>query len=902
MGKGTTSVYWLLILFFYLESSPVEAQTIHGIVRDSTRNPLPYCSVVVSGCDSTERVLGFCSSDDKGFFSMAVASECDSLTLAVRALGYKKEVRKIKWPADSVSQNFYLASSVLQEVVIKGEVPPILERNDTTEFHLAAFSDSTEFSVEDILKKLPGMQVAENGRIHFNGKEVEKVFIDGDDLTGSNYQLATRNVRADMFAKVQAIDGYQENPLLKKLESSERLVLNLKLKDEKRYARSGSVTGGIGTDGKGLKASGHTNLFLLSRSAKTILIGDANNTGIPSNADARAASLGYSRNPFVKHTLETGLVASPRLLTPSEPTTLGLPAAFTTQNNSGLLLIGHIIPVSEYLKVKISGWYSSERLDQEKRAQTTYLLPEESLEISEEVVLVDVPKSTTIQAHADYFPQKGNQSLRILAKYRQDWDANRLAVLRGQNGHMNNSVGQNTAGKESEGYVALEYTFKPESNTAYQVLFKNDFINSRQELAAQYDYYYQLFSLDSMFTNLNQIVQVQNNRGLLQLTYLKQLASFRLQTAVGTQWETGTLHTNSALTGEGGLQFMLPDSFQNTTHLFGWSHFGRVNGTLEWGRLSSVLQVQASVLPTRYTEQDAVVFSKNLIAVEPLCKLHFKVTEKNNLVARYQLRQKPPGLTDYFSNRLFTDYQQVVQGLPELFLTNGRSGSVQWIFRNQRKQFFWNASIGQHHYSGGTGSAAQINPFLTIRSRFRPVESQNWTISASGSRYFPKIGSRFSLGVSLIDQRQKGFVNEVVLDLNSRISTYSVEYGTAWDTWVNVILKGALVQSVPTANSGNTNRLSFQQNSYRIRIKPPGNFHAEVNFYQTSGRGFGSFWAGQAEGMFKLPNRKSSIGFRAVNLLGTQNYAQQFNDPVLQTLHAVNAISPFVVLSWDQHF
>ncbi|MDO8365236.1 MAG: carboxypeptidase-like regulatory domain-containing protein, partial [Saprospiraceae bacterium] len=215
-------------------------QSIVGLVHDSLNNPISFASVVATSCQD-DQVLAFTNTDDQGRFQLTVKTGCDSITVAARSLGYRTKSYRIAIRDLPAEREFVLASTVLEEVMVHGKTPPVIARNDTTEYNVASFSDSTEVSVEDLLKKLPGVRVAENGLITYNGKTVERVMIDGDDLFSQNYTLATRNIRADLISKVQVIDRFQENPLLKGIQESDRMVMNLKIKPERKRTLSGNA-------------------------------------------------------------------------------------------------------------------------------------------------------------------------------------------------------------------------------------------------------------------------------------------------------------------------------------------------------------------------------------------------------------------------------------------------------------------------------------------------------------------------------------------------------------------------------------------------------------------------------------------------------------------------------------
>jgi len=353
----------ILILFFIGLTWSLQAQQqLTGTVRDSLGQPIDFATVMLH-CTSDGQILAYTNTDAKGAFQLQWSKSCDSLRVSARMLGFLP-AEKSCLPGEAVNLTLTAAPNVLREVVVRQDALPISGNRDTTEFRVASFTDSTEFSVEDVLKKLPGMQIDDNGRITFRGKPVERVLIDGDDMFSDNYVIGTRNIRADMISSVQAIDRYQDNPLLKDVRTSERLVLNLKVKEDKKLRPSGSATLGGGW-GDEAKWYGHANLFSLHSTAKTYLIANANNTGENPMGNIRFMAKGgteaYLRGGV---SLQNSPLSSAEALAVRAPDAFMLPSAFTMYNRNGVAYLGQIIPWNDRVKTKVSGWVSGEKLKQ----------------------------------------------------------------------------------------------------------------------------------------------------------------------------------------------------------------------------------------------------------------------------------------------------------------------------------------------------------------------------------------------------------------------------------------------------------------------------------------------------------------------------------------------------------
>jgi hypothetical protein len=130
--------------------------------------------------------------------------------------------------------------------LVKATRKPYREQGDTISYDVAAYADGSERKIEDIIKRLPGVTVNErSGEIKYKGKLVETVNLDGDNLFGQQYVIGTRNINANAIKKVEAIDNYNENPVLHGLAADGKVALNLVLK-ERAFDLSGSADLGLG--------------------------------------------------------------------------------------------------------------------------------------------------------------------------------------------------------------------------------------------------------------------------------------------------------------------------------------------------------------------------------------------------------------------------------------------------------------------------------------------------------------------------------------------------------------------------------------------------------------------------------------------------------------------------------
>ncbi|HVI47242.1 MAG TPA: outer membrane beta-barrel protein [Chitinophaga sp.] len=143
-----------------------------------------------------------------------------------------------------------LRSKLLHEVVIQQKVAAIKIKGDTTEFNADSYKTQPNATVEDLLKKLPGIQVDNKGQITAQGQKVKKVLVDGEEFFGDDPTLVTQNLRADMVDKVQLYDKKSDQAAFTGVDDDKQAkTINLKLKDNKKNGYFGKVKVGAGDRG-----------------------------------------------------------------------------------------------------------------------------------------------------------------------------------------------------------------------------------------------------------------------------------------------------------------------------------------------------------------------------------------------------------------------------------------------------------------------------------------------------------------------------------------------------------------------------------------------------------------------------------------------------------------------------
>jgi Outer membrane protein beta-barrel family/Carboxypeptidase regulatory-like domain len=255
VGHGRTMKKFLWIILFVVTVFQVSAQrfSIKGQVQDTLSGPMPSSTVMLLNPKDSS-LVNFGVTDVNGFFQLKNISK-GNYQLKITFVGFATHIKNIQSedfsvPAVDVGKLLMrVASSELEALVIAGEKAPVTVKRDTIEFNASSFKMKANANVEDLLKKMPGMQVETDGTIRAQGEQVQRVMVDGREFFGRDPKLATRNLPADAIDKVQVFDKKSDQAVFTGIDDGQReKTINLELKPEKRNGAFGNLMAGAGTN------------------------------------------------------------------------------------------------------------------------------------------------------------------------------------------------------------------------------------------------------------------------------------------------------------------------------------------------------------------------------------------------------------------------------------------------------------------------------------------------------------------------------------------------------------------------------------------------------------------------------------------------------------------------------
>lgn len=267
-----------LLLFFTL-SIFSQNHTITGVVFDEKEKPLESANIIAKPL-TEKATLKFAIADNKGRYRLELETNV-KYEITVSYIGYTEEVLIIEPNSTVTRHDFKLKATgeVLKEIVIKHEYKPIEIKKDTLTFDVKAFANGNERKMKELLEKLPGVEVDKKGNVTVQGKKVTKMMVEGKSFFGGGSKLAVENIPADALDKIEVIDHFNEVGFMKQVSDSEDLVMNVKLKKNKKKFVFGDIEAGAEIANDNGFYLAHAGLFYYAPKTNLSFIGDMNTIG-----------------------------------------------------------------------------------------------------------------------------------------------------------------------------------------------------------------------------------------------------------------------------------------------------------------------------------------------------------------------------------------------------------------------------------------------------------------------------------------------------------------------------------------------------------------------------------------------------------------------------------------------
>ena len=364
--------YIIVIVFLLIFSSQVFSQSIHvtGKVINEKKEAIEKVQITLRQINGG-RIIAFTQTAKDGSFELKRDISPDSLELLFFCMGYAPQTHKIPTNAQALLVELVVQNIALKEVVVSPQ--SITQRKDTISYLVSSFSSAEDRTIGDVLKKMPGVEVQESGKILYQGKELNKFYIEGSDMLGGRYGLATNNVSHKDVSRVEIMENHQPVKALEDVVFSDSPAMNIKLKEDAKSRWAGTLKGGGGIPGLWVAETVAMRFKAKTQSLNTY---KGNNTG----NESFEMNVFFPDGDFFSNLSTGGL---PSYINVSPSTASGIGSSRSNFNQTNNLTSNNLFKVGKDFDFVTEFTGSFDRRESDYIAKTTYFLGEDLISVED---------------------------------------------------------------------------------------------------------------------------------------------------------------------------------------------------------------------------------------------------------------------------------------------------------------------------------------------------------------------------------------------------------------------------------------------------------------------------------------------------------------------------------------
>src|SRR3569833_1779962 len=334
---------------------------------------VPFATVSLKN-KASNAIVAYTTATDKGTYSLVLpqGQNVDSLVVEVRCIGYKSQSYSLAAAAPVV---FVLQASVnqLQAVVIKSSRPVLRINGDTLSYKVSEFANPQDRTIGEVIKKLPGITVAADGKISYNNKPISTVYIGGDNLLDDIYNIATNTIPQGVVDKVQVIQNDQPIKALQNKVMSDDVALNLSIKKGAKLQMVGQESIGAGLPGN---YDVELNAMMFKDKYLVFNYLNGNNIGY----DLQRDLVSHNYNDYMQR-VDNNIPAT--VLSLGSVNTPALAENRYLFNQGGILNLNNLVNLKKGVQLKVNAYYLHDNQKQDYSQRTNIFLPGDTVQYTE---------------------------------------------------------------------------------------------------------------------------------------------------------------------------------------------------------------------------------------------------------------------------------------------------------------------------------------------------------------------------------------------------------------------------------------------------------------------------------------------------------------------------------------
>lgn len=768
-----------------LTLSAQEQKIYSGTVSDSTQ-PITSANVFIVNNDAV--LISFAITNEHGSFQITISRALMQQPLWIEAtcIGYKKQ--RIKFDPEKQKYEFRLIRDpvFLREVKVTNR-PNLQQMGDTLRYIVSSFAEKEDRSIGDVLRRMPGIKIMDDGTIYYNDKQIENLYIHGDDLMSGKYGTATKVIRKEMIKSVDVIQNHQPIKVLKDKVFSDKTSINLVLADENSIKVSAGGSVGLGLP-KLYDIS--ANAILLNKKIKSINLASFNNAGNDYRNQLKSQGSGNMAGSIDREIPELTLSMSSAPLP-------NIAQQYYFDNKSRILNFNNLFNLKNGVQLKANVQVFNDVNHFVYNGNTQNFTGGDTIFYQDSERVKNHPKS--FNGTFQVFANKEKFYFNNAIQYRS-WQENNSSQMQ----FNNNAFSQGLRNRRYEFINDLHWIPTLKSNAILEVrwLFKKTNYNKQLTL---YDGY--VSSISGHEGLYDSIIQKVKDPVFLSHIYLSRKRS----------WRWGTVYQNAGWIMEDHLMrssliflkdgYLTPYSGDDGNHQ-SWrsnQYYFSPGVDFKVNKWSGTLQLPIIWQQIRDKQKYyGLNSSLNRIRFNPKWTLRHQFNLEKQASLNYSYNTTVGDFTDTYIGRILKNYRNISSSQGVLPFNKIHSSSLSYGYQKSIKLFFFNADVSYTHITANTILASDITDSIEQTELVRENNIQKrWSANAGISKFIFAVKLNTSLKVGYSFSSSSVILNKEPTSISNNILSASIQFTKRFSDLISLEYTGRY-EHIKVSSSENT--------------------------------------------------------------------------------------------------